>query len=153
MSRMMKAVPVNGTSRAKAQTSPRSQRRSLAGPGDEFFRDRGHRVDAAAFFEVRLLAALNRRQAAELVHVSVRTLRNWEQGKAGAPYSAFELLRILGCYELPGAAWRGWTIRGDMLWSPEGRSFEAVRLEYWGLTCAIARQWHHEQAHAAGATS
>lgn len=80
----------------------------------------GCRVDAAAFVEARLLAGLTCSQAAQLLRVTVRTVRNWEQGKARVPYSAFEFLRISSGYALPGAPWVGWSIRGDALYSPEG---------------------------------
>ncbi len=67
-----------------------------------------------------MLAALTCSQAAQLLRVTVRTVRNWEQGKARVPYSAFEFLRISSGYALPGAPWVGWSIRGDALYSPEG---------------------------------
>lgn len=101
----------------------------------------GRRVDAADFVDVRLSAALTRAQAAQLLRVSVRTLRNWEQGKARVPYSAYALLRIHGGYALPGEAWQGWRIRGDALYSPEGLAFRASDAAWWSLTCAMARQW------------
>jgi len=91
--------------------------------------------------DVRLLAALTRAQAAQLLCVTVRTLRNWEQGKARVPYSAYALLRIHGGYALPGEAWQGWCIRGDALYSPEGLAFRASDAAWWSLTCAMARQW------------
>lgn len=88
-----------------------------------------------------MLAALTRAQAAQLLRVTVRTLRNWEQGKARVPYSAYALLCIHGGYALPGEAWAGWRIRGDALYSPEGLAFRASDAAWWSLTCAMAREW------------
>ena len=88
-------------------------------------------------------------QAAQLLRVSVRTVRNWEARRVGVPYSALELLRIQTGYALPGDEWRGFTLRGGLLWSPEGRSFEACRLAYWGLTCSAARDWFADRERVA----
>ncbi|MCW5604006.1 MAG: helix-turn-helix domain-containing protein [Burkholderiales bacterium] len=87
----------------------------------------------------RLKAAMTRDQAAQVLGVAPRTVRNWEAGRSRVPYSAFKLLRILGGYALPGQAWRGFYLRGDTIWSPEGRSFQATDLAWWGLTVAMAR--------------
>lgn len=43
---------------------------------------------------------------------------------------AFRMLRILGGYGLPGAAWEGWTVQGDQLIAPNGFSFSAAELAY-----------------------
>lgn len=112
----------------------------------------GYRVDAADFVDVRLLAALTRAQAAHLLRVTVRTLRNWEQGKVRVPYSAYALLRIHGGYALPGEAWQGWRIRGDALYSPEGLAFRASDAAWWSLTCAMARQWLQMRQQGAAAS-
>ena len=44
-------------------------------------------------------------------------------------------------YALPGDAWRGWTIHGDTLWSPEGKPFRAHEMAWLSLTFAMARNW------------
>lgn len=86
----------------------------------------------------RLHAGLTRKATADTLRVSERTVRNWEAGRAAVPYSAFKLLCIMGG-ELPGDHWRGFVLRGDTLWSPEGKAFTCYELAYWGLTCEIAR--------------
>ncbi len=89
----------------------------------------------------RLKSGFTRRGAAEVLGVQPQTIRNWEAGRSRVPYSAFKLLRILGGYALPGEAWRGFYLRGDTLWSPEGKPFQASDLAWWGLTVAMARSF------------
>lgn len=96
-------------------------------------------MDPETFIVQRLKAALTRQGAAVLLRVSERTVRNWEKGRTVIPYSAYRLLCIEAGYELPGAAWRGFVLRGDTIWSPEGKSFTAHDLGWWQLTCELAR--------------
>jgi hypothetical protein len=70
---------------------------------------------------------------AKLLHVTERTLHNWQSGKHDIPYSAYRLLRLLNRMELPGASWSGWCFHGGKLWSPEGRSFEGTDSAWWSL--------------------
>lgn len=88
-----------------------------------------------------------------LLGVTQRTLSNWERGRARVSYSAYELLRILGGYALPGKAWAGWSIRGDALYSPEGLAFRAHEAAYWSLTCSMARDWQRQYYEAASPSS
>jgi DNA-binding transcriptional regulator YiaG len=107
------------------------------------------RIGGYDFKEARLLAGFTRSDAAEALFVSERTVRNWEAGRAAVPYSAFKLIKVLGRYDLPGAAWDGWRLNGDTLWSPERKPFRPHELAWWGLTCAMARSWlqrYHEPA-------
>ena len=114
-------------------------------------------IDHDQLRETRILAGLNQKEAAAMLHVTVRTWQNWESGNIRVPYSAFRLLRICTGYELPGSDWKGWKLSGDALWSPEGKKFTAADLGYLSLTFAMARQWRLEsvtrqevrQAHAA----
>src|SRR5690606_12994345 len=55
------------------------------------------------------------------------------------PYSAYRLMAIEAGYELPGDAWRGFYLRGDTIWSPEGKAFSSHDLAWWSLTCELAR--------------
>lgn len=87
----------------------------------------------------RLKAGLTRDKAAALLRVSERTVRNWEQQRTAIPYAAYRLLAIEAGYELPGDAWRGFYLRGDTIWSPEGKAFSAYDLAWWSLTCELAR--------------
>ena len=94
------------------------------------------------------MAAMDRKGVAELLRVTVRTVRNWECGATRVPYSAFKLLRILTGYALPGEAWRGWSMRGDTLWSPECKAFEAWGMGYLSLIFGMARQFMLEHGGA-----
>ncbi|MCE7914596.1 MAG: hypothetical protein DYH15_07915 [Nitrosomonas sp. PRO4] len=80
-----------------------------------------------------------------MLHVTYRTMHNWESGRVQVPYAAFKLLRILTGFDLPGIAWRGWKLLGDVLVSPEGKNFTAGDLGYLSLTFAMARQWRLDQ--------
>jgi transcriptional regulator with XRE-family HTH domain len=108
-------------------------------------------IDRAKFRETRLLSRLTIEQVAELLHVTARTVSNWERGQVAIPYAAFKLLRVLLAFELPHAAWKGWTIRGDTLWSPEGRGYAAPYLGYHWLTFAMARSWAEQKQQERGA--
>lgn len=88
----------------------------------------------------RLKAGLTRRAAAALLQVTERTVRNWEAGRSKIPYSALRLVCIEGGYELPGEYWRGFILRGDTIWSPEGKAFSSHDLAWWSLTCEMARE-------------
>lgn len=45
---------------------------------------------------------LDRPGCAKLLHITERTLHNWESGKHDIPYAAYRLLRLLNRMELPG---------------------------------------------------
>ena len=62
-----------------------------------------------------------------MLHVTVRTLQNWESGKIRVPYSAFRLLRICTGYELPGSDWKGWKLSGDALMVARGQEIHCCR--------------------------
>lgn len=68
---------------------------------------------------------------AKLLHVTERTLHNWESGKHEIPYAAYRLLRLLNRMELPGDAWAGWCFYGGALVSPEGHSFYGTQANWW----------------------
>lgn len=76
---------------------------------------------------------------AQFLHVSNRTLHNWESGKHDIPYATYKLLRLLNRMELPGQAWQGWCFYGNKLISPEGRSFEGKDSNWWGMLLMRAR--------------
>jgi DNA-binding XRE family transcriptional regulator len=78
-------------------------------------------------------------QCAKFLHVTERTLHNWESGKHDIPYATFKLLRLMNGLELPGKTWVGWSFHGGKLWSPEGRSFEGTDGSWWSL---LVRQAH-----------
>lgn len=106
--------------------------------------------DGADFKEARLVAGLSSCEVAELLHVSARTVRNWESGRSQVPYSAFKLLRVLRGYELPEEAWAGWHVRGDTLWSPTHQPFHVGGMAYLGLVFAMARHWLIDRGYSNG---
>jgi DNA-binding transcriptional regulator YiaG len=85
---------------------------------------------------------LSRPDAAQLLHVSERTLHNWETGHHEIPYSAYRLLRLLTRQELPGKAWTGWHITAGVLWSPEGHGFKPEDSSWWSMLCRRSAQFH-----------
>jgi hypothetical protein len=85
---------------------------------------------------------LDRPAAAKLLHISERTLHNWEIGVHDIPYSAYKLLRLLSYSELPGTAWNGWHIAVGRLWSPEGHSFAPQDSAWWSQLCRRAQLFH-----------
>ncbi|MBX9613093.1 MAG: phage protein [Burkholderiales bacterium] len=78
---------------------------------------------------------------AQLLHVSPRTLHNWNAGKYDIPYAAYKLLRVLLHYELPDPAWKGWHFAQGRLWTPEGHSIAAHESSWWSLMVRMARQY------------
>ncbi len=100
--------------------------------------------DRHDFREIRLLSRLSQSQCAELLHVQVRTLQNWERGRTRVPYSAFKLLKVLARFELPHELWDGWSVTGDVLWSPDGRSFRPWELYALRFVFAMARCWREQ---------
>ncbi|MDO5087269.1 MAG: VC1465 family Xer recombination activation factor [Comamonadaceae bacterium] len=75
----------------------------------------------------------SRADCAQFLHVCERTLHNWERGKHDVPYAAFRLLRITCGMALPGQAWRGWSLRGGKLWTPEGIGIDPQTAFWWAL--------------------
>jgi hypothetical protein len=54
-------------------------------------------------------------------------------GRYEVPYAAYRLVRILGRFELPDPAWKGWVFHSGKLWTPEGHGFLPVDGGWWGL--------------------
>jgi hypothetical protein len=93
-------------------------------------------------------AGLSIDQTAKALHVTTRTVRYWISGRVGIPYAAYRLVRILGRYELPDAAWAGWIMHSGRLWSPEGHGFVPGDSSWWGLLVSQARLWREAQERA-----
>ena len=70
-------------------------------------------------------------QAAKLLHVSLRTVHNWNSGTHQIPVMAYKLLRLLRYMELPGKSWEGWHFSRGMLITPEGRSISGHDSAWW----------------------
>lgn len=98
-------------------------------------------VTASRFRDARALCCLTVVEAAKLLRVTERTIQNWESGSVRVPYAPYKLMRILRGYELPGEPWRGYRLRGDTLWSPEGLAFRASDHRWWSLTCRMAAEF------------
>jgi DNA-binding transcriptional regulator YiaG len=96
-------------------------------------------IDPEKFRIARLRAGLKQVQAADMLDVSVKTLRNWEESRSPVPYAAFRVMRLMGGYLLAGKAWEGWTLKDDQLFSPEGRSFKPHELRYISNYFTMAR--------------
>lgn len=98
-------------------------------------------IDPQDFRDMRRRADLNRKQVADLLDVTVRTIQNWETGGARIPWIAYRMLRILTGFAMPGKAWDGWTVHGDRIIAPNGRWFDANLLEQLERVYAMARLW------------
>lgn len=103
-------------------------------------------VDPEDFRDMRRFSDLTRKQAADLLDVTVRTIQNWETGGARIPWMAYRMLRILRGSALPGKAWEGWRLCGDKLIAPNGRWFDAALLGQVERVYAMARLWLEDYA-------
>jgi hypothetical protein len=79
--------------------------------------------------------------AAQFLHVSLRTLHNWTAGKHPVPYSATKMLRLMRHMELPGASWQGWHFSRGCLVTPEGRVIHGHESSWWSLLIQRARSF------------
>ena len=79
--------------------------------------------------------------AAQLLHVSLRTLHNWAAGTHAVPYAVTKLLRLLRYMELPGKAWQGWHFTRGCLVTPEGRTIEGHESSWWSLMVLRAKSF------------
>jgi DNA-binding XRE family transcriptional regulator len=105
-------------------------------------------IEPQNFLDMRKRADLTRKQAADLLDVTARTIQNWETGGARIPWMAYRMLRILTGYALPGKAWEGWTIHGDRLYAPNGRWFDANSMDQIEQVYSMARLWRQDYARA-----
>jgi transcriptional regulator with XRE-family HTH domain len=85
---------------------------------------------------------LSREDAGKLLQITPRTLQNWESGRVRVPYSAYKLLRVLLGYELPHKAWEGFTVRGNVLYTPEGYAVPAHEFTWRSLLVNRAQAFH-----------
>lgn len=84
-------------------------------------------------------AGLSLHDTAKILHVTPRTVYAWFSGRTSVPYAAYKLVRILGRYELPGDAFKGWMIHSGKLWTPEGVWFKPEDSAWWSLLCRQAQ--------------
>ena len=85
-------------------------------------------IEPLDFLDARRRADLTRKQAADVLDVTVRTIQNWETGGARIPWLAYRMLRILTGCPLPDKVWEGWTVHGDRLYAPNGRWFDPIKI-------------------------
>lgn len=102
-------------------------------------------IDPSDFYLMRRRAFLTTEKAAKLLDVTHRTLLNWEKGKSRIPYTAYRVLKIKVGYLFDDEHFNDWFVRGDTLWSPEGRGFKPHELRYIGNYFWMARQWIAER--------
>jgi DNA-binding transcriptional regulator YiaG len=92
------------------------------------------RLHQGARFKILLIdAGLTPETAAQMLHVTPRTIRYWVSGRVTVPYAAFRLLRVMRLFELPVPGWEGWHMHSGKLWSPEGHGFIPSDSSWWGL--------------------
>lgn len=94
-------------------------------------------------FRILLIdAGLSIDAAAQMLHVTPRTIRYWISGKVTVPYAAYKLLRIMRLFELPCPGWDGWHMHSGKLWSPEGYGFTPNDSEWWSSLVRKSRLFH-----------
>ncbi len=74
-----------------------------------------------------------------MLHVSLRTVHNWNSGRHQIPVMAYKLLRMMRYMELPGQSWQGWHFSRGMLITPEGRAISGKDGAWWSM---LVRQAH-----------
>ncbi len=102
--------------------------------------------DPEVFYTCRRRAGLDIKQAADMLNVTTKTLRNWENGASTIPYSAFRLMRLFGGYSLIGKEWENWSFHKGVLYCPAGRAFKPYQLIYLSNYLRMAEHWIKERA-------
>lgn len=132
----------------------RTPKAKPARAGNAGKRPRSRAVTADRFQTARLTACLSVPATAKLLHVTERTVHNWESGRSRVPYAAYKLLRVLRGFDLGHPAWAGFRLDGPTLWTPEGHAFRPDHLTWWSLTCRMADEFRRmvarDRATAAG---
>ena len=85
-------------------------------------------VDPERFGTLRRVCGLTQARCADLLKVSVRTVKNWEHGTCKIPWAAFKVLRLISRDDIEQPGWNGWYFRRGLLWSPDDRPFDPVKL-------------------------
>lgn len=86
-------------------------------------------------------AGLTPEAAAQLLHVTPRTIRYWLSGTVTVPYAAYKLVRVMRLFELPCEGWQGWHMHSGKLWTPEGFGFTPDCQSWWSLLVRQARMF------------
>lgn len=99
------------------------------------------RMESARRFRALLSElGLQKEQAAQNLHVSLRTLHNWCSGVCEVPYATLKLLRLQRYMELP-EPWTGWHFSRGHLITPEGRQIAHHEGSWWSLMVLRARSY------------
>jgi hypothetical protein len=99
------------------------------------------RMESARRFRALLSdLGLQKDQAAQKLHVSLRTLHNWCSGVCEVPYATLKLLRLQRYMELP-EPWTGWHFSRGHLITPEGRMIAHHEGAWWSLMVLRARSF------------
>lgn len=110
-------------------------------------------IDREQFHVARRRAGLDVVAAADMLAVTERTIRNWENGTSAIPYAAFRVVRLAAGYQLMGDEWEGWTLWRGRLWTPENRGFAPHELRYIANYLWMAREWMRERQAASAAAA
>lgn len=79
---------------------------------------------------------------ARFLQVTTRTVYAWISGRVRIPYAAYKLLRLQLHYELPGDAWKGWSISAGRLYTPENLELHPRDFYWWGLLARKASMFN-----------
>ncbi|WP_382157891.1 VC1465 family Xer recombination activation factor [Hydrogenophaga sp. ANAO-22] len=85
---------------------------------------------------------LTEADVARFLQVTTRTVYAWISGRARIPYAAYKLLRLQLHYELPGDAWKGWSISAGRLYTPENFELHPRDFYWWGLLARKAAMFN-----------
>lgn len=102
-------------------------------------------IDPSDFILMRHRAFLTTQATAELLDVTHRTVINWEKGETRIPYTAYRVLKLKVGYVFDDEHFGDWFVRGDTLWSPEGRGFKPYELRFIAHYFWMARKWLAER--------
>jgi len=121
-------------------------------PGEAGMRTKkttARRYDPERFYIARRRAGLTQAMAAQRLDVTVRTMRNWENGSSKIPYAAYRLMRLFAGHSVLEKEWEGWSFWDGSLWSPAGRGFKSHHLLYLGNYIWMARKFLSDRQQAA----
>jgi DNA-binding transcriptional regulator YiaG len=99
-------------------------------------------ADREQFVIERKTAGLTKADAAAYLGVSLRTLRNWENGSNRILYPAFKLIRMRAKAIVHVPGWDGWRFARDgALVTPTGRAFQPWELQNLELVVSLSRRY------------
>jgi hypothetical protein len=104
------------------------------------------RLSPDGFRALRHSCFLSRQACADFLGVSLRTVRHWDAGRCRVPWAVVRLLRFVRLGDLGAldAAWDGWTLNRNGLWSPDGKRYHQDTMRHWWITSEQARFWRED---------